>query len=154
MDMAQSKVMQSGSGHLGLGNGVIGRAFLGGIAMENANVIGFRALRPEVFQEGRAVHGSEAGTVYPAIQIGKHNAFYLGLGENMDIFRPNLQKPGTGRGTKIVVARGNEYGNLDFFQNLAKSSDTLRGGFTVKNIAGEQHYIAIMLPAQMCQHLR
>ena len=154
MHMAQSDVIQAGGRHLGLGDGIIRRFFLGRIAVQHGNVELFIAFLRKILQQRAAIHGCKSCAVDPAVQAGHGNALDGVFLENMDIFRPAFPQPGAVRAAKIMVSGGNKHRHGRCGQGAAQSIHAVHGPIAVKQVTGKQHQITAMGPAKLCQQPR
>ena len=154
MNMPQSQIMKIRLPHLLGGDGAVGGGDLGGIAVEHTHSIALRMIGREIRQQTGAVHGDEACTVNAAVQLRNIHGFQYRVGENMYIFRPCYRQPGTVRAYKVVVAWGDEYRDPDAAQNLLQHLQCVCCVGAVKQVAGEQHHIAVMRFTQVSHFLR
>ena len=116
--------------------------------MEHGDAVLFAAPRPEIFQQGGAVHALVACAVNPAIQLRNRDGFQS-AGEHIDVFRPAFFQPEGAGGTEIVIARRDEDPCAALGQRFFEGFHRLPGGFTVKNISREEHEIALFPAAKL-----
>ena len=148
MDMSQRQILQPRVPHLLGGDGAVGGVLPGGIAVEYGDAVFFAALRPEIFQQGGAVHALVARTVDPAVQLRNRDGFQS-AGEHIDVFRPVFFQPDRAGGTEIVIARRDEDPCAALGQGFLEGFHRLPGGFAVKNISREEHEIALFPAAKL-----
>ena len=99
-------------------------------------------------QKPRAVHGGVAGSVNPAVQVLKNPGLKGRTGENVDIFRPMLRKPGAITPHMVVVSRGDDHGNGGLLQSRGQGFIAFPGVGAVKQVSGEKQQLALLFPAQ------
>ena len=126
---------------------------LGGVTVEQSDMIPGISPGVEIFQQGWAVGGIVAGTVNHAIQLRHFHRLHLGSGENMDIFWPQLRMVRGGGAAEIVVARCDKHRHRHFLQSISQGIQTFRGPGTVEEVTGKQYQMTLFPAAQVCQLL-
>ena len=107
------------------------------------------AVRMEILQQAGTLGAGEGCAVDPAVQLPDGIGGDLRTAEQADITGPAFPDPGTHLPVGIVVARGDEHGDLHPFQRPVDGLIALPGIGTVEDIARQQHQVAALPQADL-----
>lgn len=150
MDVSHGEVVKPRFPHLRCRHRTAGSGEVHGVSVEHAHTPAGVALRPEALQKPLAVHAFVARAVDPAVQ-GFHIRIAEAAGEDMDVFRPVFRQPRAVAAAIVVVTRRNKHRHAALCQGAFQSFHRAAGGLRiVKNIACQQHHVARLPAAYLC----
>ena len=150
MNVTQGQIIQTGTAHLGGGDGVVRGIGLGRIAVNQGDGVRLAAVCPESLQKGGAVHILETGTPDPCLEF-LHNPGFHTAGEDGDVTGPGFLQPGAAGAAGVVIAGGDEYGNGTPCQGGFYGIDGFPAGFgAVEKVTSQKYQIAAFSYAEVC----